>query len=1046
MLRKQIISVAKNMFLKSFTLKIGVYILCCINYANGQQNKPLQIKEDKISIIPDSLGNRIPDFSFAGFKAGESEIPFIATKVSVPIIMDDATQLIQYAIDYVSKLPLDKSGFRGAVQLSKGTYKVFGTLNLHTSGVVLRGAGIDAKGTIIVGAGKSRNTLIKIIGNDNKIFDNKVNIENYYVPVGTNKIRVTQGAKIKVGDQIVITRPSSMKWINALGTHHFGGGITAIGWKVGQRDIVWDRRVVAINGNELEVDAPLTNALEKTFAESHVQKYEWTGRVENIGVENLKVISEYDTTNQKDEDHRWMAISVENARDIWVRRIEFKHFAGSAVYLLSSSSRVTVEDCISRSPISEIGGQRRYTFHTKGQQTLFQRCYSEGGYHDFSTGFMAAGPNAFVQCHAYDSHNFSGAIDSWATGVLFDNVLIDNQAISLKNRGQDGNGAGWTAANSMIWQSSAALVECYQPSTAMNWAFGVWAQFQGNGYWDMSNEHIKPRSLYYAQLQSRIGDVANSRTKFKPIDSGGTSSPSIEQAKALTAAAYATGSNLDDFIYQEININPLNVSFDGLWIDEKQVDKSVSTTSPLSLMSIKNGWLIASNKVMTGGKIDVQWWSGSSRPYGAVKAKPHITRFVPGEMGLGLTDDLSKMANEMVKNNVLSIDHNYGLWYDRRRDDHERTRRINNEVWPPFYELPFARSGQGVAYDGLSKYDLTRYNHFYWNRLQEFANLADQQGLLLMHQQYFQHNILEAGAHYTDFPWRTANNINNVGFPEPVHYAGDKRIFMDEQFYDINNPVRRELHRAYIRKCLDNFKDNSNVIQLISAEYTGPLHFVEFWIDVIKEWKKETSRQVIVALSTTKDVQDAILNDKSRSQEIQIIDIRYWHYQADGTAYSPTGGQHLAPRQHARLLKPKKTAFDQVYRAVLEYRNAHPDKVVVYHGDNYPSNAWAVFMAGGSMANLPKINNEDFFKAAATMLPKQVDNVKMLESKEGAILFGATINQIKDILPSYKGTFEITTIDSNSGELSTIGKINLGKKGKLFPDSNQSRVIWLKKR
>ena len=36
-----------------------------------------------------------------------------------------------------------------------------------------------------------------------------------------------------------------------------------------------------------------------------------------------------------------------------------------------------------------------------------------------------------------------------------------------------------------------------------------------------------------------------------------------------------------------------------------------------------------------------------------------------------------------------------------------------------------------------------------------------------------------------------ANNINNTGFPEPVPYAGDKRIFMAEQFYDISNPERR---------------------------------------------------------------------------------------------------------------------------------------------------------------------------------------------------------------------------------------------------------------
>src|SRR5690606_33279201 len=118
-------------------------------------------------------------------------------------------------------------------------------------------------------------------------------------------------------------------------------------------------------------------------------------------------------------------------------------------------------------------------------------------------------------------------------------------------------------------------------------------------------------------------------------------------------------------------------------------------------------------------------------------------------------------------------------------------------------------------------------------------------------QNYFQHNIIEAGAHYSDSPWRTANNVNNPGFPEPVPYAGDKRIFMAEQFYDVSHPERRALHRAYIRQCLDNFRENSGVIQLISAEYTGPLHFVEFWLDVIKEWEAEKGKKVVIGLSTT---------------------------------------------------------------------------------------------------------------------------------------------------------------------------------------------------
>lgn len=372
---------------------------------------------------------------------------------------------------------------------------------------------------------------------------------------------------------------------------------------------------------------------------------------------------------------------------------------------------------------------------------------------------------------------------------------------------------------------------------------------------------------------------------------------------------------------------------------------------------------------MTGGRLGVQWWAGGVRPLDVAKAAPHITRFVPGRTGPGLTDDLDEMTDGMRDRGQVAIEHNYGLWYERRRDDHERVRRVDGDVWPPFYELPFARSGQGTAFDGLSRYDLTKYNPWYWMRLKQFADLADQKGLALIHQNYFQHNVIEAGAHWTDFPWRPANNINDTGFPEPPPYAGDKRIFLAGQFYDVNHPARRPLHQAYIRRCLDNFADNDSVIQFIGAEYTGPLRFVQFWIDTILEWERQTGGQVLVGLSVTKDVQDAILADPVRGAAVDVVDIRVWHYRSDGSLYSPLGGQNLAPRQHARLVPPGKMSFEQVYRAIREYRQRYPDKAVMHSADRSDGFAWAAFMAGGSLAGIPRIAAGGFLASAASMRP-----------------------------------------------------------------------------
>jgi hypothetical protein len=87
----------------------------------------------------------------------------------------------------------------------------------------------------------------------------------------------------------------------------------------------------------------------------------------------------------------------------------------------------------------------------------------------------------------------------------------------------------------------------------------------------------------------------------------------------------------------------------------------------------------------------VPWWTGGIQGKELQNAQPAITRFVPGRTGRGLTDDLNELTSDMKLKNVIGMEQNYGLWYDRRRDDHERIRRMDGEVWPPFYELPFAR-------------------------------------------------------------------------------------------------------------------------------------------------------------------------------------------------------------------------------------------------------------------------------------------------------------------------------------------------------------------
>lgn len=1017
--------------------------------AQKYEHPSIRFNNQKLNYTADSLGNHIPDYSYCGYQLSDVPIPLIPVKVVVKQTDEDATQNIQNAIDYVAGLPTQENGFRGAVLLKEGIYNVSGRLKITSSGVVLRGSG---EKTILKAPGKERETLIRIIGKNDIENEHKEKILTPYVPVNSKKIDVENGSKFQTGESVFIHRPSTKEWIQELKMEEFGGETGWLGWNPGERDISWEREISSIEGDTIYLNAPLTAAIDAKFGGGEISSFSWQGRISNVGIENLTLESEYDQSNPKDENHCWFAITMENCKDAWVRQVNFRHFAGSAVALYETASRITVEDCISVKPISEIAGQRRNTFFTMGQQTLFLRCYAENGNHDFITGFCAAGPNAFVQCESVLPHNFSGAIDSWATGVLFDIVNIDGQALSFKNRGQDGQGAGWTAANSMFWQCTAGRIECYRPPTAQNFAYGTWAQFAGNGLWYEANSQINPRTLFFAQLAERSNkSIKEFQNQYLPISGGSTTSPTIEQAIGFNAQSFEPPLQIKDFIREASKRNPISVDENNaVSISMIKVEKENQKPEPAPVI-IKNGWLVQGVNIITGHRLGVPWWRGDPRPFEAEKAAPAITRFVPGRVGNGYTDDLNQVVDFMDVNNIVVIDHNYGLWYDRRRDDHERIKRFDSESWAPFYEQPFSRSGQGEAWDRLSKYDLTKYNPWYWKRLKEFARLAEEKGKILIHQNYFQHNILEAGAHWTDFPWRPANNINNTGFPEPPPYAGDKRIYMAEQFYDFTHPVRRELHRAYIRQCLSNFQGQSNVIQSISAEYTGPLSFVEFWLDVIAEWEKETGNDVLVALSTTKDVQDAILVDQKRELLIDIIDIRYWAYRADGSLYAPPGGKNLAPRQHARKVEPGKRSFDQVYHSVFEYRSKFPKKVVIYSEGNYIDFAWAVIMAGGSLPGLKDALPSEFSLATSEMVPvrnkSEQLNLWTLENKgKGLIIYSKSNENIEVDLKDYKGKFKVRYLNPNTCKFLEKEEKIQGEGMKKIEISNSGDiVIWINK-
>lgn len=824
--------------------------------------------------------NPIPDYSHAGHAGGGAALPMATARAIVKPGGGDDTQRIQAAIDHVSQLPPDASGIRGAVVLDAGSFEVAGQLRILTNGVVLRGSGNDSDGTTIIATGTGRRSLI-VIGSRTVSRGTlmPVALADASIPRSATTLHLEGDPEISPGSRLTIRRPGTAEWIRRIGMHE-APGRSGHAWKPGTIDLEWDRTVVVADGATVTLDAPVTTSIEHAAVVRHDD-----ARIARCGVENLRCVARTDPANPLDENHAWDAIQLRGVRDAWVADVTAEHFAGAAVRVTRDARRVTVQDCHSLDPISEIAGGRRTAFRCDGQQALFLRCVSENGRNDFTTGALAAGPNVFLDCEARGSAGFSGSAGSWASGVLFDGVTIDGGTLRLDNLEIFQQGAGWAAADSMLWNCTASRIICRSPDGAPNLAVGVWGQLAGDGRWSETHRFVRPKSIYRAQLAARLGSAAT---------------------EALRPRSYpAPTPGLPRIPVPEVAEDP-----------------------PAPPLAVTAGMLTIGGNPIHGKPMETAWWRGRIEPTRARGNGPALTRFVPGVAGRGFTDDPSELVDEMKRGGSVIFRHHPGLWYDRRRDDHQMTRRPDADVWPPFFEQPFARCGRGTAWDGLSRYDLTRFNPWYFDRLLGFAREARRGNVVLFNEMYFQHNVLESGAHWVDSPWRPANHVNDTGFTEPPPFDGDT-IRMAAEFYDISHPVRRELHRNYIRHHLDMLGGEPNVIHSLTAENSGPLEFMRFWIDVIAEWKAETGRHPLIALSAPKDVQDAVLADSARAAVVDVIDLRYWFRTADGDEFAPPGGTDLAPRQHLRKWKHGRPSAGSIAAMAAEYRLRFPDKAVI---------------------------------------------------------------------------------------------------------------------
>jgi len=148
--------------------------------------------------------------------------------------------------------------------------------------------------------------------------------------------------------------------------------------------------------------------------------------------------------------------------------------------------------------------------------------------------------------------------------------------------------------------------------------------------------------------------------------------------------------------------------------------------------------------------------------------------------------------------------------------EHARVSQPAN-TWLDFSPLPYQRTGPGNALDGKPKFDLTKFNQAYFDRLRARVMGARDRGIYVSVMLFEGWSVNGFDRHKPVFrawyghPFNINNNINGVDGDPERNERGD-------EVHTLKIPSVTRLQLAYIRKVVDTLNDLDNVLYEIANE------------------------------------------------------------------------------------------------------------------------------------------------------------------------------------------------------------------------------------
>ena len=399
---------------------------------------------------------QLQDFSYAGYLAGEADLPEPALTAVVSVLdhgadstgSTDSTAAVQAAIDLTS---VDGGG---TVYLPAGIYRIDGLLSIQASNVIIAGDGPEATFLSLTRSSTMSDTAnIHFVGTQD--VGPSIQIASD-LAAGQTVIPLTDVDALNPGDSVGIGTVISAAFITEHGMDGF--------WTFadGERRTLFRRTLVAVDSDSspptVTIDVPTRYPL-KTRDLSDIRLE--TGAISGCGIANLSVSTAVDWDAAWDAD-RSHAIEFEAVEDCWMSGVhswagpagDGIHHLQSGGVIVNASRRVTIANSRLENAQNRGGGGNGYLFEVRqSNEVLIRDSVAMNGRHNFIQNWdFGTSGCVFLRTHSEGGEAWGDQTGSFTPPGMseFHHALAMGNLID-SSTAED----GWAAVNRLVWSSGA---------------------------------------------------------------------------------------------------------------------------------------------------------------------------------------------------------------------------------------------------------------------------------------------------------------------------------------------------------------------------------------------------------------------------------------------------------------------------------------------------------------------------------------------------------------------------------------------------------------